>query len=408
MTLTANPQAGDPVRLPKKKLPPLIDVALPAVAVASGVMLALAVPNIVEGHDVWAYAKAVTLAGSATIISFAVNKLAIERGAPLATTGYWAAGVTSILSILAVGGGLFAATYSGLVFKDVAELQLQQHGTALSTYVAGRSAAAAEAGRVGPVMRSIVADLEQKTVCEREESCISGRGNGGRGPVARVMEEVAGRAVAVSQQLRAGDAARQEIVGRLNEAIADYQTTLGDSGTGVWERRGELQKIDARIGQAVGDLNEAVPLAMLSAYAAELKGGTTIAGRPDAEARLNGILVRYGETLSSVIASIDAGTVSAPVFPKRTGVSDTFGYFSHFLPVAAITAVVELIFPLVLWAYTFWSLSWQNYLNVHKANAGQPQPRSNGLDRSPAPRDDHRDRHRRHSQHHAVPMAATA
>jgi hypothetical protein len=363
-------QASEPSRLPKKKLPALIDVALPAVAIGSGAMLFLAVPNIVEGNDLWSYAKAFTLAVSATVISFAVNRLAIERGAPLATRGYWSAAFVSVASILAVGAGLFAATYSGLVFKDTAELLLEKHGTDLSEAVAKRSAAAAQAARVNPVIGSIIDDLSQKTVCEREESCISGRATGGRGPVTLVMEELTGRAGAVAAQVRNGEATRQEVVDDLGAMIAGYQAALGDSAKDVWSRRAELQTIDARIREALGELSEAVPVALLSAYADELKGGTTIPGQPQAEAKLDHLLQRYGESLSAVIATIEIEVREVPVFPKRTGVSDTFGYLAHFLPVAAIAAVVELLFPLVLWTYTCAALGWEAR---RQENAEQPR-----------------------------------
>lgn len=158
--------AGYPVRLPKRKLPPLLDIALPLTAAGSGAMLFLAVPNIIEGGDWLSWAKAGTLSGSAVVVSFAVNKLAIERGAPLATTGYWGAALTSVGSMLVVGGGLFAATYAGLVFNDVAALRLQEHGASLTEHVAARSASASQASRIGPALQAVVDDLAQKRDCE--------------------------------------------------------------------------------------------------------------------------------------------------------------------------------------------------------------------------------------------------
>ncbi|MCO5057441.1 MAG: hypothetical protein M9905_06105 [Rhizobiaceae bacterium] len=67
-----------------------------------------------------------------------------------------------------------------------------------------------------------------------------------------------------------------------------------------------------------------------------------------------------------MIATIDAADDAAPGFPRRTGVSDTFAYIAHFLPVAAITAVVELVFPLVLWAYTYWALAWDVFVRERR------------------------------------------
>lgn len=53
--------AGDPVRLPRRKLPTPVDVALPAVAIGSGAMLFLAVPNLIDGAELVANRSAARL-----------------------------------------------------------------------------------------------------------------------------------------------------------------------------------------------------------------------------------------------------------------------------------------------------------------------------------------------------------
>jgi hypothetical protein len=254
-----------PIKLPPKKRPPLLNYALPATALGSGVLLGLAIPNIINANDIVDYAKAAALGFGGMAVSYAVNKTAVDRGAPLGTIGYHGATVVSVLSILTVGGGLFAATYSGLTLKDTAELQLQEHGQALAAYVGQRSEAAAEAARVLPAIRAIDADLRQKAACEIATSCISGRGNGGNGPVARAVGEHAGRASSIGQQIEAGDAARHETIGRLGAMSAEYQVILSDDEKDVWQRRAKLQVVDSRIRQTIGELNEAVPLSLISA-----------------------------------------------------------------------------------------------------------------------------------------------
>lgn len=349
---------GEPVRLPSKKPRPLLDLALPATAASSGIMLGMAVPAILDASTFWDYAKAIALAFSAMAVSYGVNKLATERGADLGTTGYRGATVVSIGSILAVGSGLFAATYAGLTLKDTGELQLQQHGQALSLYVGTRSSAASAASRVIPAIRATETDLSAKAACEIATSCISGHRSGGAGTVARVVQMQAGRAASISQQITAGETARGQIVQRLNDDIAAYQAILGDGSLGFAERRAKLQAVDARIRQSVGALDAAVPLSLVAAYAGELQAGVSVAGRPEVEARLGALLSQQGKSLARVIEGIEEVRTVPPSFPPRPGVSDTFGYIGHFLPIAAIAAVVELIFPLVLFAYTFWWLAW--------------------------------------------------
>jgi hypothetical protein len=351
----------EPLRLPKKQRPPLLNYALPAIAWASGLMLIFAMLSIIEADSTVDYAKAILLGFSATCVSYGVNRLAIDRGAPQAASGYVGAGLLSTTSILAVGSGLFAATYAGLTLKDTGELMLQEHGHELSVYVSDASGAATIAARVDPVVRAIETDLLEKATCEIESSCVSGRGTGGNGTVARVVADYAGRASSIAKEIAAGDAARSDIVSGLNSSLAAFQAEAADDSKDISERRATLQGIDGRIAQDAGKLSEAVPLALQSAYANELQGGVTIEGRPEAEARLNGILARHGQSLATVLATIKPEMLAKPAFPAKAGVSDTFAYIMHFLPIAAIVAVVELMFPILLWAYTFWSIHWDKH-----------------------------------------------
>ncbi|MBB4305120.1 hypothetical protein GGD81_004188 [Rhodobium orientis] len=350
-----------PIRLPKRKKQPFVKVTLLALAASSGGMLMMAVPNLISGTGIVAFSKAALLAASATAVAYGINRMAVERGAPLATIGYVSAGIVSVGSILVVGGGLFAGTYAGLTFKDVAELQLQEYGTELSHYVGNRSRAAQQAGRVAPAVRAVAQDLDQKRACELRSSCVSGRGNGGRGPVARALEDKAGRASAIVHQLDAGEKARRDALAELNRLLGAYQDVIGDSGREIWDRRTALQKIDAEIQQAATELDEAVPVALITAYGKELQLGTEIAGRPVVTRRLNAILDKHGQSLKAVASTVKRSSNEPPSFPRRTGVSDTFRYLGHFAPIAAITAVAELVFPLALWLYTLLALLWARY-----------------------------------------------
>lgn len=58
----------------------------------SGLMLGLAVPNLISGDFVMVALKSALLTAGGIAVSYAVNRLAVERGAPLATVGYRAAG----------------------------------------------------------------------------------------------------------------------------------------------------------------------------------------------------------------------------------------------------------------------------------------------------------------------------
>lgn len=350
-----------PMQLPRRQIPPFTVWAIPVCVVFSATLLFLALPNIISGHDLWSNAKALVLSLSAGVVAYAVNRLAIEHGAPQAAKGYLGAAIVSIVSVLAVGAGLFTATYAGLVLKDVATLQMQRHGAELATFVGKRTQSAAEAGRAAPALRSIVDDLSAKRDCEQQSSCVSGRASGGQGPVWRALDALAGRAQTVGDQLIAGEAARASALAALDAAMADYQRILADDGEDIWARRGELQLVDTRIRQQAAQLSEAMPLALIAAYAEEVKAGVAVADRPEATAALAAITKKQAQVLETVIGSIKVTAAEPPAFPPRAGVGDTLGYIGHFIPVAAIAAVVEVVFPGALWLFTYWGLRWDIY-----------------------------------------------
>lgn len=350
---------NSPLWKPKGRPRQAIDFVLPATSFAAASMVALAAPSIVGASDFQSYLKVILLAGGSALVSYGVNKLAVDRGVPLAATGYRGAFLASLLSIAIVGTGLATFSYAGLTMDDVAEKQLEEHGAVLSAYISDTSAAVSLAARINPVIRTIADDLKAKAECEVKVSCISGKGNGGYGTVARVTESYASRAASLLTQIDASDTAREKLLASANGAHAEYQSILADTGKSLDERRIILATIDGRIKQDAGELNETVPLSLLSAYAAELKSGVTIPGNAEAQDRLNSILANHGQSLSSVAAGIEKKTLSPPTLPGRTGVADTLRYIPDFLPIAAIVAVIELIFPVVLWLYAFWALHWE-------------------------------------------------
>lgn len=362
---------------PKRQKPPFESVLLVVLCVGTGFMAFLAMLGLIPETGIAAYAKAAVVAIIASVVSYAINRFAIEKGAPLAATGYVLAAIISIISILFVGAGLFASTYAGMTISSVNELQLQHHGQALVRHVGDENAKFTQATRTLPVIQSVSDDLNNKVACELADSCISGRGNGGRGSVTRAMEALAGRADTITAQIVAGEAKRQRLIARLNEQLSSYQTVLGNSQLTLEERRRQLVGIDADINQTLSEIGEAVPTSLLVAYARELETGVTIEGRPEATSRLNGILGDHGRALASVISSIEVSESVRPLFPAQAGVSSTFEQIAYFLPIAAITAVVELVLPLALWVYTFIQIIWDKEQRSPRQQIANQSNRSN-------------------------------
>lgn len=346
---------------PSRKKKPLASTLILLTTVSSGAMLGMAMPNLVGDDSSLGIAKALLIAGAATTVAYGVNRLAIEKGAPLTAINFVGAGVTSVASILIVGAGLFASTFAGLTIGSVAELRLQEYGTKLSQYITYRNQIVTKAGQSGPAIQSIATDLKLKALCEFKDSCVSGRGQGGRGTITRILEDKSARATGIKEQFTAGEAKRKSTLFRLNGLLANYQKALGNEENSISEKRAALQKIDAEIGQSLSDLDEALPISLLNAYANELQSGVEIQDRPTATARLNDILRSHGRSLETVLEDIEQGKKASIIFPGKTGVADTFKYFGHFLPIAAVVFVVELVLPLTLWLYTFFTLYWKRF-----------------------------------------------
>ncbi len=396
--MTSNNKTKGPERIAPREKIPFEKWSLVVFTFGTGALVLLALLNIMTDTGAIAVLKASVMAGSAMLVSYAVNRFAIEKGTELTATGFTFAGVVSVFSMLTVGIGLYAATYSGLTISSVGELQLQEHGSKYARIIGQRNRTAAEAGRLVPVVRANEAELVQYVECEESESCISRRGDGGRGTVTRALEQKARRANTIVKQLEAGEIVRQSALASLNKLLARYQKILGQTDKPLEERRQKLVGINAEIDQTLSTLDEALPVSLLRAYANELETGVIIAERPVATKAINAILAKHALSLNSVLSTLVTANQPLPSFPPRTGVSSTFKYIGHFLPIAILTAAIELIFPLTLWTYVLLGIVWAKYQadppHRSQQNGGKPGS-NNNPDRKPNRNRRRRDNHKR-------------
>ena len=301
-------------------------------------------------------------------------RLAIERGAPLAVKGFKSAAVISVVSILLVGVGLWSGTFPGLSIASVEERRLQAWVTEKIRFVEIQGAAASKSAGLVPVISSISADLSVKAECEKKTSCVSGRGRGGYGAVARALENLSARAKAIATQAQAGLKQRDVLLAQLAGLTARMQDMLADESKSIWDRRAGLRKIDAQVGQTLQNLGSAVPASMLSAYARELKTGIAVPGNDAAAAAINRLLSGYASSLEAVSENTGVSGAIDPSFPPRTGAYETFGYIGQYAPLALLTLAIELVFPIVLWGYTVLTLLWERYRNNPDDAPRPPSP----------------------------------
>jgi hypothetical protein len=347
-----------PDQLPERERPGYLRAALIASPICSVGLLVIGLLQLgIGGGGLMGTAKIALIALGAFIASYSIYRMAIEKSATLATKGYKFATVLGGLTTFLVGLAFFIATAAGLIITACEELRLQEYNRAVLEYSDARAAQAGQATRMVPVVEAIAADLSAKAECEVASSCVSGRGPGGYGPTARLLETLAGRSSTIAQKAAGGLGQRDAALDNVATVIARMDTILADESRTIWERRSDLRKLDGELGRVLNALDEAVPLALMSAFAQELRAGVST---PNAQVTdtINGALSGYAGSIEAVLAGMNVGIVERPGFPARTGALQTFAYASNFAPVILLAFLIDMVFPLALWGYTLMGLDW--------------------------------------------------
>ncbi|MGL1921239.1 MAG: hypothetical protein OCD03_09430 [Hyphomicrobiales bacterium] len=381
-----NPKNKSDIVIEKTKRPDAEKWLIPVASVGSCILLSIALPNLIEVSGIMGALKIAALATTTGIISYSVNKFAIEKGTKYFARGYTGAGIASIISMTLIGAALFGATYAGLTINGTEKLRLQEHGIAYSQFIGERSLKAAEAARTLPIIRSISQDLEEKAACEKKNSCVSGRGNGGVGTFSKILQVQAGSAKNIAVQLETGEETRQKSISNLNQLLDDYQNNLGNPDIDIDKKRRQAEKISAKMNQEISILDEALPTIFLGAYADNLKKGIDVPNRPLATQHINRLLNKNGQSLAVVLESIEKGDQKRPIFPTEAGVGDTFTYLGHFAPISLLTFIIELVWPISLWIYTLIGLKWVNHLEIIRIERDAAVLRSNNVRKINSPR----------------------
>lgn len=349
-------------------------------AILTAGLAILAALNLLTDQGPMLWLKATLIGVAAGLVSFSVNRFAVERGAPQAARGFLLAFFVSISSVLIVGMGLFASTYAGFTINPVRELEMSEFGAELSTYVAEINEHVLQSERVLPVVDAAIAHIKAKRDCELNAGCLNANGIPGAGPTTRALDGLVERAEAIQSQLASAKSERQQSLSTINRLLGDYHSVLGESSKLLKARREQLIRITADLQQSASALKEALPVVLLQAYAQELNTGVTVPSRPVATDNVNRMLRKHGSGLERSLADLNTSDVQPPRFPPLAGVSSTFAYLGHFFPIGVLTAAVELVLPLALWIYTLMDCRWEIF--QREQNDPRHSPKSQGSSKS--------------------------
>lgn len=281
---------------------------------------------------------------AAWLVSFLVNRLAVEHGVALASQGSKIAGPLSGVSVLLVGAAFLMATFTGLTTPKVEEMRLSGYLETFERYVDGRVVVADKTAELVPIMQSLAEDLNARS----QQECA----NGGCGSIARALQALHGRANGLSTQMTASLGSRQDVLDRISALRKSMNTTLLDESFNIWTRRANLRRQHGQMLSLLAELKNAVPVSMVSTYARELQSGVLIPGRENASAQINQTLNGISISLTQVLEEQQEVAGNPPQFPSKTGSLDTFAYWDKFAPVLLLTFIIDMLFPILLWAYT--------------------------------------------------------
>ncbi len=192
--------------------------------------------------------------------------------------------------------------------------------------------------------------------CERVNSCVSRRGNGGEGLTYHSLNGVAQQIGTVHDTLLDGTDLRKEALQALDEAEAEKQAALGARLSSRKARRAQVQEAMSRQDKALADLDRALPLAVVGGLAESLEAGVELPGDRVLTQRVNSRLAPAGQGITKALEGIEASDAVRPVLPPETGVMETLSWIGFFLPLFAMLVLIDTLLPTLLWFYTYSAL----------------------------------------------------
>ena len=350
-----------PKHLPEIERPNYVRVALHLIPGVSVGMLLIALFQLnILGGGILGTAKLILVGLGAYLVSHFVLRQAVEKGATLATVGYRWAAALAFFTVTLVGLAFFSATFPGLSIAPTEEARLQRYLNEVVVYADAHTRAGGKDLGAVMVAIAIADDFESKARCEIVSACISNSSKG-YGATARKLETLSARARSVANEASNGRDARTTNVEAITAHLAAMEEVLSDASRSIWTRRTELRGMDGALGGALNQVDAASPRAILGAYAQELRGGAAVPGNAPTSATISGFMLGYANSLETALSTESESGSARPVFPDRTGAMDTFVHAGDHIPVLLLTALIDLIFPLALLAYTLMALDWTHY-----------------------------------------------
>jgi len=160
----------------------------------------------------------------------------------------------------------------------------------------------------------------------------------------------------VLQKLKDGSEDRDNALRQIEDTQQDLSAALNSANPSRKTRRRNVQEQLSDQNKALAALDRAQPLSLVAGLAEELQRGVELPGKPVQSQRIN---QRTAKAASGIVKALEqvGGTEARRVqMPPETGVMETLGWIGHYLFLATMLILIDTVFPILLWFFSFSAL----------------------------------------------------
>lgn len=319
----------------------------------SGVLFALGTYWLIDPQTAAHWIEVVTIGVAGGIANFAINSIAIARGAYQAASGVTGAAIASLGAIVTTGLTISIVSFTGLTINSIDQMVMQEFGRTQSEFVDNYVSGVRQADEVAIAVETAFDQVSAAAACEQISSCVSRKGNGGAGLTFHTLNGVATQIGTVHQSLLDGATVRDDALEVLEEVNAEIQTALNENNGSRKARRASVHALLSQQRVALADLERALPLSVVAGLAETLETGVTMPNDHTLTQRINARLFPAGKGISQALGSIEASAIERPNMPPETGVMETLKWVGFFLPLFSMLVLIDTLFPALLWFFTY-------------------------------------------------------
>ena len=322
----------------------------------SGLFFGIGAYGLIDPQSILQWLEVAVVGFAGGFAAYSINHICTTKGAYQAATGVSGAAPASLVTMGAMGLTISIASLTGMTINPVDQMRMQGFGSENTIYVEERVTAARHSDHVVVAVESALEQIKASSACESEKSCVSRKGKGGEGLAYFTLKAAETRIGSVLQKLKDGNENSDAVLQKIEGSKLDVQTALNSANPSRKVRRAKVQKHLVEQNKSLAALDRAQPLSLVSGLAEELQRGVDLPGDPVLSQRINERLSKAANGIVKALEQVGVTKAKRPKMPLETGVMETLGWIGHFLPLAAMLVLIDTVFPILLWFFTFSAL----------------------------------------------------